>query len=156
MQRLGIEQATQKIKAFCAYQERCHYEVKEKLYGFGLYGKQVDEILALLITENYLNEERFARHFAGGRFRMKGWGRIKIANELKFKKVSPYLIKTALQEIDEDAYLQTLEKLAVKKWQSLPSEPLFVRQGKTIRYLLQKGFENQLVKEVVERIKTPE
>ena len=87
------QQALQKIKHYCAYQERCHSEVKEKLYGVGLRKNEVDEIISTLIEENYLNEERFAIQFAGGHFRIKNWGRVKIKYELKQKQVSDYCIK---------------------------------------------------------------
>lgn len=145
------EQAVQKIKQFCAYQERCHYEVKEKLYTYGIYKQEVEELLAHLIEEDYLNEERFAIQFAGGRFRMKQWGRIKIAYELKQKQVSAYCINNALKQIDEADYKKTLSKLAEKKWSSIEKEEFnkFSRINKTTEYLLQKGYESALIKEEV-------
>ena len=94
---LTKEQALQKIKHYCAYQERCHNEVKEKLYNLGVWKKEHDEIIATLIEENYLNEERFAIAFAGGRFRIKKWGRVKIKYELKQKQVSDYCIKKSIE-----------------------------------------------------------
>ncbi|MFM9908471.1 MAG: regulatory protein RecX [Chitinophagaceae bacterium] len=145
------EQALQKIKQFCAYQERCHYEVKEKLYAYGIHKQQVEELIAQLIEEDYLNEERFAIQFAGGRFRMKQWGRIKIAYELKQKQVSTYCIKTALKQIDETDYIKTLCKLVEKKWNSIEKEESnkFSRINKTTEYLLQKGYEAALIKEEI-------
>ncbi len=145
------EQALQKIKQFCTYQERCHYEVKEKLYTYGIYKQQVEELIAQLIEEDYLNEERFAIQFAGGRFRMKQWGRIKIAYELKQKQVSAYCIKTALKQIDEADYIKTLNKLTEKKWNSIEKEESnkFSRINKTTEYLLQKGYEAALIKEEI-------
>ncbi|MDE1191426.1 MAG: regulatory protein RecX [Arachidicoccus sp.] len=106
-----------------------------------------------LITDNYLNEERFAIQFAGGKFRMKQWGRIKIINELKLRKVSPYSIRIALQEIDEENYLQTLQKLACAKWQSLKNEHYMIREAKTTRYLIQKGYEPLFIKSVISDIR---
>lgn len=146
--QLTREQAFQKIKQYCAYQERCHYEVKEKLYSYGLYKQQVDELLSQLIEEDYLNEERFAIQFAGGRFRMKQWGRIKIKYELKQKQVSEYCIKKALKEISEEDYLATLKKIAAKKWSSIKKEEdnKFARLHKITDYLLQKGFEPELIR----------
>jgi regulatory protein len=153
--RLNKEQAFQKLKHYCTYQERSHDEVKQKLYGFGLYRQDVEETISTLIEENYLNEERFAIAFAGGRFRMKQWGRIKIEYELKQKKVSSYCIKKALGEIDEEAYLKSLAQLAKKKWSSLrgPGITNYIKSAKTTTYLLQKGFERQLIAEVVARLK---
>jgi len=145
-QHLTKEQAFQKAKHYCAYQERCHSEVKEKLYSLGLWKKDVEETISLLIEENYLNEERFAVQFAGGRFRMKHWGRVKIRYELKQKQVSEYCIKKALAAIDEEDYARTLEKLAAEKLSSLADEKnSLARKRKLQDYLLQKGYERERI-----------
>lgn len=152
-QRLTKDQAFQKIKHFCAYQERSHTEVRDKLYSFGLWQNDVEQLIAQLIEEDYLNEERFARLFTGGRFRMKQWGRIKIKYELKQRKVSPYCILQGLKEIDDEAYEKTLEKLAGQKWLTLKSEKnLFVKKRKTTDYLLQKGYEHELITEAIKSL----
>ena len=103
-QNFTPQQALPKIKQFCAYQERCHSEIKEKLYGYGLSLNDAEEIISKLVEENFLNEERFAIHFAGGKFRIKQWGRIKIKYELKKKNVSDYCIKKALAAINMSDY----------------------------------------------------
>jgi regulatory protein len=140
--QLSKEQALQKIRHYCAYQERSHAEVREKLYSFGLWKKDTETILSQLIEDNYLNEERFAIAFAGGKFRIKHWGRVKIKHELKQKRVSEYSIKKALGEIDESAYQKVLKKLAFEKWESLKNERnIFSRKRKVQDYLLQKGYE---------------
>jgi regulatory protein len=149
---LSNEQALQKLKHFCGYQERCHKEVKEKLYSLGISRSAHDEMIASLIEENYLNEERFAILFAGGKFRMKQWGRKKILYALREKQVSLYSIKKALKQIDETQYLQTLSGLAKKKYALLKNEQYLVRKKKTIDYLLQKGFEMELVIKTTEEI----
>ena len=113
------DEALQKAKQYCAYQERCHSEVKEKLYSFGLHKKEVDELLSNLIGENYLNEERFAIQFAGGKFRIKQWGRVKIKYALKQKQVSEYCIKKALASIPENDYRKALRKVFEQKLQAL-------------------------------------
>ena len=147
---LTKEQAFQKIKHYCSYQERCHKEVKEKLYGFKLHKHDVETIIAQLIEENYLNEVRFAQLFAGGKFRMKQWGRSKIRYELKQKQISEYCIKKGLKEIDEEAYKKTLHKLAAAKWKTMNGESnVFVKRSKTINFLLQKGFEPALANAAV-------
>ncbi len=148
---LTKEQALQKLKHYCAYQERCHAEVKEKLYNLGVWKKEHDEIIATLIEENYLNEERFAIAYAGGRFRIKQWGRVKIKYELKQKQVSEYCIKKALKQIEEEDYLKTLQKLANQKYASLKSEQHLIRKKKTMDYLLAKGFEIELVRGVLDK-----
>lgn len=142
---LTKEQALQKLRQYCGYQERSHYEVQQKLWDLGVRRAEHDEILSTLIEENYLNEERFAVQFASGKFRMKEWGRKKIYYALKEKKVSEYSIKKAMKEIDEDDYLKTLARLAEKKYASLKGEQYLVRRKKTMDYLLQKGFEPELV-----------
>jgi len=149
---LTKEQALQKLKHFCAYQERCHSEVKEKLYKLGVWKKDHDDIIANLIEENYLNEERFAIAFGGGKFRIKQWGRVKIKYELKQKQVSEYSIKKALKQIDEDDYMKMLGKLVKEKYASLKSEQYLVRKKKTMDYLFQRGFERELVNESIKMI----
>lgn len=145
------EQALQKLKHYCAYQERCHSEVKEKLYNLGAWKKDHDEIIATLIEENYLNEERFAVAFAGGKFRIKQWGRVRIKYELKQKQVSEYSIKKAMKQIDEEEYLSLLNKLAKEKYVALKNEQYLIRKKKTMDYLAAKGFEADLVRKVVEK-----
>ena len=155
---LSPEQALQKARHYCAYQERSHQEVKEKLYSFGLYKNQVEPLLSQLIEEDYLNEERFAIQFAGGRFRMKQWGRVKIRYELKQRQVSEYCIKKALKQLEEADYLKTLEQLARKKWASIRGEGVnaFVKLSKTSDYLMQKGFEADLVQQALKKIRKAE
>lgn len=140
-----------KIRRFCAFQERSHQEVKEKLYSLGLYKKQVEVILAQLIEDNYLNEERFATTFARGKFRIKNLGRIKIKYELQQKRVSSYNINKALDEIDEAAYLKTLQKLANKKLILAKEGQLMILKSKTLQYLLQKGYERNLATAAVDK-----
>ncbi|HEU0111779.1 MAG TPA: regulatory protein RecX [Flavisolibacter sp.] len=149
---LTKEQALQKLRQYCAYQERSHYEVQQKLYELGIRKADHDEIIATLIEEDYLNEERFAMQYVGGKFRMKDWGRKKIYYALKEKKVSEYSIKKALMQIDEEAYQETLKELAEKKYESLKEEQHLVRKRKTIDYLLQKGYESDLVTGTVNAI----
>jgi len=151
---LTKEQALQKLKHYCVYQERCHSEVKEKLYNLGVWKKEHDEIISTLIEENYLNEERFAIAYAGGKWRVKQWGRVKIKYELKQKQVSEYCIKKALQQISQEEYLAVLKKLADEKYASLKAEQYLVRKKKTMDYLLNKGFEMDLVRGLVGKEKT--
>jgi regulatory protein len=142
--------ALQKLKQYCIYQERCHSEVKEKLYSLGLHRNDVEQIIAQLIEENYLDEERFAIQFAGGKFRMKQWGRVKIKYELKQKQVSEYSIKKALKQINEEDYEKMLNKLAGQKLRELKGEKnVFNKKRKLHAYLLQKGFEGQLITQVL-------
>ena len=146
VKNIGVEKAWQKIKHYCAYQERSHAETRDKLYGFGLYKDEVETLLAQLIEENYLNEERFAIAFAGGKFRVRQWGRIKIKYELQQKRVSPYCIKIALAAIDEEDYEVCLQKLAETKWAALKDEEnIYAKKSRLQNYLIQKGYEGNLI-----------
>ena len=153
-QRLTKEQALPKLKHYCAYQERSHKEVREKLYSYGLYKVDVETLLSQLIEENYLNEERFAIQYAGGKFRIKQWGRKKIEYALKEKQISSYCIKKAMKEIDATVYEKVLLQLTIKKWTLLKAEQHINRQAKTRAYLLQKGFENELITKAIQSIRT--
>ena len=152
IKHLTKEQALQKLKHYCGYQERCHSEVKEKLWHLKVSKKEHDEIIASLIEDDYLNEERFAVLFAGGKFRVKQWGRVKIKYELKQKQVSEYSIKKALNQINEEDYLKTLVLQAKKKYATLKNEQWMIRKKKTIDYLVQKGFEHGLIANTLESI----
>lgn len=147
--QLTPEQALQKLRHYCGYQERCHNEVRDKLYNLGVKKTEHDVLISTLIEEGYLNEERFAMTFAGGKFRQNKWGRNKIKYALRQKQVSDYSIKKALKQIDEKEYLAALKKLADEKYDSLKNEQWLVRRKKTMDYLLQKGFEMELVNNVV-------
>lgn len=145
--RLSKEEALQKLRHYCGYQERCHKEVKEKLYSFGLNKQDVDDAISVLIEENYLNEDRFAMAYAGGYFRSKQWGKVKIGYELKQKGVSDFCIKKAMKEIDEGDYQKTIRELIAKKSEAIEDDGLnrYARKQKIMNYLLQRGFESQLV-----------
>ena len=150
--RIGKEQAIQRIRHYCAYQERAQQEVRDKLYELGMTMDEVEEIMSDLIAENFLNEERFATQFAGGHFRIKGWGKVKIQHALQQKRVSSYNIKIGLKAIDEEAYLHTLQSLATKKWNSLKGERGLSRMAKTQAFLHQRGFEPILYQPIVQNL----
>ena len=152
-QNLTPQQALQKIKQYCAYQERSHFETQNKLFEFGLKSTEVDNIIATLIEENFLNEERFATLFAGGKFRMNQWGRNKIVYALRQKGVGTYCINKALKEISQQDYEQTLSKLATAKWSVLKGEHYLTKQAKAYAYLQQKGFESDLISAVIKTLK---
>lgn len=150
------EQALQKARHYCAYQERCHQEVKEKLYGYGLRKQETEQLIAQLIEEDYLNEERYALAFAGGKFRIKNWGRSRISMELKQRQVSEYCIRKALASIPEEDYLTRLDKLAESKWESLAGEEdRMARLRKFQDYLLRKGYEWELVQKQINKYRKP-
>lgn len=134
-----------KAEHFCAYQERAQQEVRDKLYEWGLYTDAVERIITTLITGNFLNEERFAKAYAQGKFNMKGWGRNKIKQGLKLKRISDPLIRKALLAIDADDYYNMLEKVIDKKSNQLTEKDAFKRRYKLQQYALSRGFENDLI-----------
>ena len=140
-----------KAQHYCAYQERCHQEVKNKLYELGCNTDTVNEVMVRLIETNFLNEERFAKAFAGGKFRTKKWGRLKIKRELAARKISDYCIKAAMKEIDEKDYWECLVQLIEKK---SPAKSDWKEQQKTTTWLMSRGFELDLIQEAMVN-KTP-
>lgn len=149
-----INEATKKLESYCAYQERCHKDVVAKLRTMGMIPDAIDQIVVHLIQENYLNEERFAKSFARGKFRIKKWGRVRITNELKQRNITRYNIKIALKEIDDSIYLETLDLLADKRLASIKETNTQKRKRKLADYLLYRGWESHLVyAKIIELIK---
>lgn len=142
-------EALEKAKSYCAYQERCHQEVETKLIGWKLNADEIDYVMMQLMEENFLNEERFACAYAGGKFRIKKWGRKKIIQNLKAKKISEYCIKKGLEEIIEEDYYSTLVEVAERKYNALKDKNLFAKKNKTAKYLYGRGFETELIWEVL-------
>ena len=143
------KEALIKIGAFCTYQERSQQEVREKLYGYGLNKDAVESIIVKLIQENFLNEERFAKSYAGGKFRIKNWGRKKIQEALKQKQISDYCIRQAMKEIPEDDYLNTLNELIEKRELKEKESNPYKRKHKIAQYIVGKGYEPDLVWEIL-------
>ncbi len=148
---LKLDQKTALLKAesWCAYQERSQQETRDKLYEYGLYPNEVEEIITELILTNFLNEERFAMAYVSGKFNIKKWGRIKIKQGLKFKKVPDKLITKALNSIDGDKYLANIMATAEKKMKVLSEKDPLKKKYKLITYLQTKGFERDLIFDVL-------
>jgi regulatory protein len=143
--KYGPAEALQKLRKYCAYQERCHQEIKQKLYEWNFYSSTSDPIVAQLIEEGFLNEERYAKALAGGKFRQKSWGRKKIINTLKQKGISEYLINSSLKEIDNTDYRKTLEQLLEKKIRTTKAANSMILKQKLARFAISKGYEADLV-----------
>lgn len=140
------------MKSWCAYQERSQDEVRYKLYEFGLNQEEIDYCIVELIDGNYLNEERFAMAFAGGKFRIKKWGRIKIRIELKHHKVSEYCINKALSQIDDNEYFATLEKILERKSREEKEPNKIKKRYKIIKYAMSRGYEQDLVLDALKNL----
>jgi len=145
-------EALSKIQRYCAYQERSHQEVKYKLHSYGLTSDEVDEIISRLITDNFVNEERFAKAFAGGKFRIKKWGRNKIEHELESLGLTKNCINRGLKEIDPSDYNKTLRTLLKKKAQEVSEENIYAKKNKIARFAISKGYEPELVWELVKEL----
>jgi len=144
---ISYKEALRKIEHFCAYQERCHQEVESKLYSFKLSSHEIAEAIAHLIAQNYLNEERFACLFAISKFHQKNWGKNRISQELKQRKISSYLINKGLKEIPEHEYANTFEQITLRVWASLSERNSLKKRKKFCDYFLRKGWESDWIYE---------
>ena len=147
-----VDEATKILENYCAYQERCHKEVELKLYDLNMIPEAKDHIILHLLQHNYLNEERYAKSFVRGKFSIKKWGRIKIINQLKFKGISDYNIKSGLAEIDTNQYLVTLQTIAEKKLPLIKESNSYKKSSKLASFLISKGFESELVFKTVKSL----
>lgn len=152
IQNLSPQEVLAKIQRYCAYQERSHQEVKRKLFDYGLRSDEVDELLTRLITDGFLNEERFAKAFAGGKFRIKKWGRLKIEHELEHRGLTKNCIVRGINEIDAADYTKTLRALIAKRAKQTDERNLFRKRNKVARFVIAKGYEPELVWEVVKEL----
>ena len=139
------KQAKLKIAKYCAYQERCHQEVRDKLYSYSLATDDVELIIYELIQQDFLNEERFALAYVRGKFIYKKWGRNKIRMELKRRKISDYCIKKGLQQIDPDKYEEVLTALITKKINSLKAIKGYQKNYKAAQFVMNKGYESDII-----------
>ncbi|WP_299016424.1 regulatory protein RecX [uncultured Polaribacter sp.] len=145
-----VNEIKRKIEQYCIYQDRCHKEVAQKMRDYDLIPEAQEMILLDLMKDNFLNEERFAKSFARGKFRIKKWGKQRIVRELKFKDISAYNIKTALKEIDEQDYISTIYTITENRNEVISEPNLYKRKRKLIDFLMRKGFESELIYKVVE------
>ena len=147
-----VEEVQKKLEHYCAYQERCHQEVIQKIRQFKMIPSATDRIIGYLIEHNYLNETRFAKSFARGKFRIKKWGKERLLRELKQRNISSYNIRLALKEIPEDDYLKTIEELATKFWLSNASLQKQIQKKKVFDALRYRGWESELVYREIKRL----
>lgn len=148
---LAVEEAQKKITRYCLYQDRCHKEVVQKLKEFKISPIAIDQILGQLIQDDYLNETRFAKSFARGKFRIKKWGRIRIIYQLKFREISSWNIKKAMQEIDDSEYLLCLQTLLDEFWLRYSYTGIILCKKKVFTALKYRGWETELIYEAIER-----
>lgn len=147
-----VQEIKQKIEHYCVYQDRCHKEVEQKMRAYDLIPEAREMILLSLIKDNFLNEERFAKSFARGKFRIKNWGKQRIVRELKMREISSYNIKTALKEIDEKEYLKTIYNITERRNNVISESNFYKRKKKLIGFLQRKGFETDLIFKVVDEV----
>jgi regulatory protein len=147
-----LEEAKRALERFCVYQDRCHKEVISKLYDCNMIPETHDIIIVHLIQHDFLNEERFSKSYARGKFRIKKWGKVRIVRELKFRNISAYNVNTALKEIEESDYFNTFNTLALKKFDSITESNPYKKKKKLADYLLYRGWESNLVYEKVNEL----
>jgi regulatory protein len=150
--RYTLAQAIEKARSWCAYQERCNQDTRSKLSDWGIRGDDAERMIAQLVTEGFLNEERFARAFAGGKFRIKKWGRRKIVSELKKKKISEPCILRGLSVIEESEYLDTIKTLLAKRAKEVKEINPLQRKAKIVNFLISKGYEPELLSAMIKEL----
>ncbi|MBT4478564.1 MAG: RecX family transcriptional regulator [Flavobacteriales bacterium] len=148
-----VKEATERIQSYCAMQDRCQWEVEKKMKEWGISDEIIENILTDLILDKFVNEERFSESFCRGKFRIKRWGKVKIKNELKIKKISNNCIDKGLLQIEKKEYVKVLKDLYLKKRDSLKDTNQFIRKGKIAKHLQQKGFESKLIWELINKDK---
>jgi regulatory protein len=148
----SIAETRNKLEYYCAYQDRCHQEVYQKMFSFSLNTYEKEELMVYLIENNFLNEERFAQSFTRGKHNYKKWGKVRIVNELKFRNISSTIIKIALNEINDSLYLETFEELANKHWESISESNFMKKRKKFCDYFIRKGWENELIYEKMKEL----
>ncbi len=147
---LSFDDAKHKLEHYCAYQDRCHSEVINKMFLLGITAKIHDDIIVHLIEHNYLNEERFARSFVRGKHRLSAWGKNRIISELKFRNINARLITLALTEIDDEEYYETFDRISAKKWEQITDTNILKKKQKFTSYLQRKGYNTS---EIIEKTK---
>jgi regulatory protein len=149
-----VHEIKRKIEQYCVYQDRCHKEVEKKMKEYNLIPEAKEMILLSLMKDNFLNEERFSKSFARGKFRIKSWGKQRIVRELKFRDISAYNIKTALKEIEEEEYIKTIYRITENRNNVISEPNTYKRKKKLIDFLMRKGFENELIFKTVNEVVT--
>ena len=147
-----VDELQSKMEHYCVYQDRCHQEIEKKMNAYQMIPEAKEKILLHLMRYDFLNEERFSRSFARGKFRIKNWGKQRIIRELKIKNISSYNIKTALKEIDDELYIKTIEKIATLKNNTIKESNLFKKKKKIYDYLYRKGYESSLIQETIQKL----
>jgi len=147
-----VDEIKRKLENYCVYQDRCHKEIEQKMRDYNLIEEAKELILLSLMKDNFLNEERFAKSFTRGKFRIKSWGKQRIVRELKFRDISAYNIKTALKEIEDSQYIETIYRITENRNNVISEPNEFKRKKKLIDFLMRKGFENELIFKTVNEI----
>ena len=148
-----VKEATERIQSFCAIQDRCQWEVEKKMKEWEISDEIIENILTDLILDKFVDEQRFSESFCRGKFRIKRWGKVKIKNELKIKKISKNCIDKGLLQIENEEYMEVLKYLYIKKRNSLKDTNQFIRKGKIAKHLQQKGFESNMIWELINKDK---
>ncbi|MBT8232591.1 MAG: RecX family transcriptional regulator [Saprospiraceae bacterium] len=149
---MEFDKALLKLQRYCAYQDRCHQEVRSKLLSIKVYGDDLEQVMSELIRDDYLNEERFAKSYSRGKFRIKKWGKVKILQGLKARHISDYCIKKGMAEIEDDEYRETIKLVLLNQMDRNTHLKPYLAKDKAIKYAISRGFETEIVYEVVKDI----
>ncbi len=149
---ISTSDALAKLQRYCAYQDRCHQEVRNKLLDLGIYGEDLEQIIVQLIEEKFLDEERFARSYVRGKFRINKWGKIRIKQELKRRNISDYCIRKGMEEISEEAYLEQAQAVIENKARLTKETDAFKKRKKLASYAIRRGYESEMVWSIVKAI----
>ena len=147
-----VQEAQRKLEHYCSYQERCHKEVIQKLQNMNMIPQAIDVIVVHLLDKNFLNEERFAKAFVRGKFRIKKWGKYRITRELKQRDISKTLITSAIKQISDADYLASFHELAERKALTIKESNTQKKKKKLADYLLYRGWESHLVYDKVNEL----
>lgn len=148
----SLEEAKKRLENYCAYQERCHFEIENKIFEMNLTNSEKEAVILHLLEQDFLNEERFSKAFARGKFNIKKWGKVRITRELKYRKITDYNINKALNEIDEAEYFTVFNQLAEKKFTQITEKNIQKKRKKLADYLLYRGWETNLVYDKVSEL----
>lgn len=148
---LTYRDALDAMQKYCAKQEKCQKDIRTKLIQGGIYGEDLENVLAELITDGFIDEERYARHFVSGKFKINKWGRLKIKQALEMKDISEYCIREGLKEIDEATYTEHIRHIIIKKIQSNTTDHiLWDERIKLFNHLISKGYEKDIINPILD------
>jgi regulatory protein len=149
---MEYKEALNKAAALCSRAEKCKYDIEKKFADWGLMTDKIEEGLAYLVKEKFIDENRYAKHFVHDKFRFNHWGKIKIAYALRQKNISQKDISNAMNEIQDSEYRDTLLDILKSKIRTIKSSSSYELKAKLMRFAQSRGFETELINAVAEEV----